>query len=332
MEFYNDTIKDIKNASLYYDKLSFRIQKNLKKDFEIIKEELGIKKNFDEKKRQEVSKEIADKVNPKLKEIQITKIRSDVVSNQKNSKLQIKKEERFTLNILKSVNESRILDEKKFSKIIYKENIKAIEFDGLFKKLKSIRIKMLRSLLNIQKKESITIIAKNTTPFLIGAGIPSMDEIGFYWNRNYGIPTIPGSAIKGAFRHYLETKNEFEEKQELKDLIKIIFGTQEESGKIEFLEAIPLNNPKIFEEYQTPHFGEYYSGKKPPNDVYNPNPLSYLSVGEDSEFRFDLIINGKKFDEQKIEKTRELFLEFLEIYGLGAKTSNGYGRFEEIKN
>ncbi|MDN5342615.1 MAG: CRISPR-associated protein Cmr6 [Oceanotoga sp.] len=335
MKFYNDTIKEIKNASLYYDKLSFRIQKNLKNDFKIIEKELeklGKRNSFEEVERQKISQKIADKVNPKLKEIQITKIRPEVVSNQKNLNLQIKKEEKLTLNILKSVYEAKKLDEKKFSKRIYKENIKALEVDEIFEKLIPLREDMLKSLNNVQKKKSITIIAKNYTPFLIGAGIPSMDEIGFYWNRNYAVPTIPGSVIKGAFRHYLETMNKFEENEEIKKLIPIIFGKQDERGQIEFLEAIPKNNPKIFEEIQTPHFDDYYSNNNPPNDVKNPTPLSYLSVEENCEFRFDLIVNSKTIDDKTIERIRGLFLEFLEIYGLGAKTSNGYGRFEEVKN
>ncbi|UYP01298.1 hypothetical protein OF820_06315 [Oceanotoga sp. DSM 15011] len=127
MNFYNDTIKEIKNASLYYDKLSFRIQKNLKNDFEIIEKELeklGKRNSFEEVERQKVSQKIADKVNPKLKEIQITKIRPEVVSNQKNLNLQIKKEEKLTLNILKSVYEAKKLDEKNSAKEYTKKILK----------------------------------------------------------------------------------------------------------------------------------------------------------------------------------------------------------------
>lgn len=45
------------------------------------------------------------------------------------------------------------------------------------------------------------------TPLLIGSGSPSIYEVGLYINRNYGIPVIPGHAIKGVFRSYLKEVN-----------------------------------------------------------------------------------------------------------------------------
>jgi CRISPR-associated protein Cmr6 len=76
-------------------------------------------------------------------------------------------------------------------------------------------------------------------------------------------------------------------------------------------------------EYQTPHFTKYYMDNRPPNDVYNPSPISFIVVKE-GQYRFDFV--SKK--EDTLNSVKELFSDFLKFYGIGAKTSNGFGRFK----
>ncbi|APT75360.1 CRISPR-associated protein Cmr6 [Marinitoga sp. 1137] len=199
-------------------------------------------------------------------------------------------------------------------KNIIKKNIEII---------KNIRIQMINK---IKKHYNVkTYIVKNKTPFLIGAGIPSIDEIGFYWSRNYGLPIIPGTSIKGAFRKYIESNND------LKSIIDVVFGNAEKKGYIDFLDAIPINTIKLNIDYQTPHFQEYYMNNQPPNDVYNPIPLNYLNVSNGT-FRIDLLISADSNEVINIINIH--FKYFLEYFGIGAKTSMGYGRFkiQELSN
>lgn len=193
-----------------------------------------------------------------------------------------------------------------------------------YEHLITIRNKMITSLKK-NGKFVYSFTATLKTPALIGTGIPSIDEIGFYWNRNYGIPTIPGSSIKGAFSSYFYSDESFDKK-----LYDLIFGTKENAGKVEFLEAIPKGKFSLLKEIQAPHFGNYYQKNLPPNDVYNPIILSFLSINSKTEFIFDFVIDTDKEDTAKeilclFEKSKK---NIMEIYGLGAKTSMGYGRFK----
>ncbi|ABR31506.1 CRISPR-associated protein Cmr6 [Thermosipho melanesiensis] len=183
--------------------------------------------------------------------------------------------------------------------------------------LRKIRENFINSLKQRYIILSYTLEVK--TPFLIGAGIPSIDEIGFYWLRNYGIPVIPGTSIKGCFKSCLLDV--------LKDYLEEIFGTEDKMGKVIFLDAIPLGEICLGIDFQTPHFQKYYIDNKPPNDVYNPVPLSFLHVSK-GRFRLDILIDK---DEGNIaDKIKNHIKIFLEEYGVGAKTSMGYGRFKII--
>jgi len=79
-----------------------------------------------------------------------------------------------------------------------------------------------------------------------------------------------------------------------------------------------------------PHYGPYYTGKKPPADYYNPTPISFL-VLEDAKFTFYLGVKNKLIALEKgklLNKAEEWVKSALTSYGIGAKTALGYGLFE----
>lgn len=171
---------------------------------------------------------------------------------------------------------------------------------------------------------------------LVGSGSPSPLEVGMTLSRNYGVPIIPGSALKGAFSNYI--KEEPQETQIVEHL-KFIFGqgdpTKEDDntrGTIVFLDAIPEETFSFELDIVNNHFQPYYMEEKnPPNDWYNPVPVAYLVVSN-ATFRFTALrdsmmtLSDKEFKVPK-GRIKELFVKMLTSYGIGAKTNYGYGRF-----
>jgi CRISPR-associated protein Cmr6 len=197
---------------------------------------------------------------------------------------------------------------------------------------------------------------------IVGLGASHPQETSMTLHHIFGIPYIPGSALKGASRHYmiwkfvdenekklsslldksnfvelLEKLNKALEKEEnltvsvgnisFKDLIHI-FGTQNRQGKIIFFDAYPIEEIKLKIDIMNPHYPDYYTKDKPPTDWQNPIPIKFLTV-EDTKFRFYLAAKDK--DQNLLNHARKILNDALLNYGVGAKTSLGYGLFEESK-
>jgi CRISPR-associated protein Cmr6 len=197
---------------------------------------------------------------------------------------------------------------------------------------------------------------------IVGLGASHPQETSMTLHHIFGIPYIPGSALKGASRHYMIWKfvdenekklsslldksnfaellkelNKALEKEEnltvsvgnisFKDLIHI-FGTQNRQGKIIFFDAYPIEEIKLKIDIMNPHYPDYYTKDKPPTDWQNPIPIKFLTV-EDTKFRFYLAAKDK--DQNLLNHARKILNDALLNYGVGAKTSLGYGLFEESK-
>jgi CRISPR-associated protein Cmr6 len=205
---------------------------------------------------------------------------------------------------------------------------------------------------NFEKFEATT-----SWRLVIGLGASHPQETSMTLHHIYGIPYIPGSAIKGVTRYWAILKFaeemcknenlEFEkaiekvskalengEKIDLKvedlefnQLIEI-FGTQKQQGKVIFFDAYPVGEINLKIDVMNPHYPEYYSKGQAPTDWQNPIPIKFLTV-ENTKFQFYLAVRGKNSN-KILEKTKELCLEALKEHGIGAKTSLGYGIFEEI--
>lgn len=196
---------------------------------------------------------------------------------------------------------------------------------------------------------------------IINLGAASVYETSLLFHRNYSIPYIPGSAVKGVTRHwtiqkfaeeYQKSKNikyedaikkvdkALENGEDLKlevDILKFeelikIFGTQNKKGEVIFFDALPVldenqNKDLIVLDVMNVHYGDYYGdkeGKIPPGDWMNPNPIFFLAVEKGTKFRFCVASKEKEL----AEKTMELLKEAAKNIGIGAKTSAGYGYFE----
>ena len=185
---------------------------------------------------------------------------------------------------------------------------------------------------------------------VIGLGASHPQETSMTLHHIYGIPYIPASAVKGVARHWaiLKFADEKSKKEnqgfeksvkEVSDaldkcndlnfevdgitfnnLIRI-FGTQKQEGKVMFFDAYPLENINLKIDIMNPHYPEYYSGKLPPADWQSPVPIKFLTI-ERTKFQFHIASKEKDL----LDKVRKLLIEVLKNYGIGAKTSLGYGQ------
>ena len=103
------------------------------------------------------------------------------------------------------------------------------------------------------------------------------------------------------------------------------FGTGQKQGEIDFLEATPHPGWTYELDVMTPHYGDYYSDATKQNvapaDWLNLNPITFLTVGKGSRFRFD--VSGK--DSLLLSKVTDWLKMALSEQGVGSKTNAGYG-------
>ncbi len=178
--------------------------------------------------------------------------------------------------------------------------------------------------------------------FVVGLGATSVLETSITLHRTYGVPYIPGSALKGLASSYAATLLVDEKKWSRKfdggktkrgDYQKALFGDTEQSGLIVFYDALPLPGKyRLDKDVVTVHHPEYYQGKgNPPADWDSPTPIPFITAR--GRFLFALGLNPvTKEDLPEALKWLGLAAELLRLAlreeGVGAKTTIGYGRFK----
>lgn len=159
---------------------------------------------------------------------------------------------------------------------------------------------------------------------IVGLGDERVLETAITLHHTYGVPFIPGSALKGVAASYA--------RQRLGDAwalgspaYEVLFGTTASAGYITFFDA--LYEPDSGHEGQplwpdviTVHHPDYYGNQnKPPADWDSPNPVSFLSATG----TYLIALAGPP---QWVATTFEILHLALKDIGVGAKTSSGYGR------
>ena len=161
--------------------------------------------------------------------------------------------------------------------------------------------------------------------FVVGLGRKGPLEVGMTFHRIYGFPLIPGSSLKGLARAYAELVAGASE-----DEISYVFGDAPGAGedlsvahvgRAVFLDAVPLQPPRLETDVMNPHYADYYQGKAPPADYLPPTPIYFLTVGRGSRYLFAVAGPERAQARAWLEGgLREL--------GSGAKTTSGYGYWE----
>jgi len=160
----------------------------------------------------------------------------------------------------------------------------------------------------------------------INLGAESVLETSIALHRTYGIPYIPGSALKGLAAHYVY---KYQDKAEWKDASKIIFGDTESAGYVNFYDALYVpgsghQGRALWTDIITVHHPKYYQGDEPPADWDSPTPIPFLTATG----TFLISLSGP---EQWVKAAFEILELALAREGVGAKTSSGYGRMNFLQ-
>src|SRR6266516_6731851 len=120
---------------------------------------------------------------------------------------------------------------------------------------------------------------------VIGMGDESVLETSVTLHHTYGVPYIPGSALKGLAASYVRQKLG-EEWQKEGEAYKTIFGETNDAGYITFFDAyyVPGSGYKgqvLYPDVIAVHHQNYYQGgekAKAPADWDSPIPVPFLSA------------------------------------------------------
>ncbi|OPX70900.1 MAG: CRISPR system Cmr subunit Cmr6 [Methanoregulaceae archaeon PtaB.Bin009] len=172
---------------------------------------------------------------------------------------------------------------------------------------------------------------------IIGLGGENVLETGLTLHHTYGTPLIPGTALKGLASHYCDQVLGDKDKEYKTGGLyhEALFGTTDYSGHIIFHDAwiTPSTMPESLQlDVMTPHHGDYYSGKGAPTDCDDPVPITFLSVAG----TFHIAVSCDNPEDEDGKKWAAfvfgLLSEALEHWGIGGKTSSGYGRLKRLEN
>jgi len=196
---------------------------------------------------------------------------------------------------------------------------------------------------------------KTCSRLIVGLGSGHALETSMTLHHIFGIPYIPGTALKGVCRMVAfwklakekgllnnekvlsDFQNRFygslngEDRETLK--YQLLFGAQDFKGLLLFLDAYPFipKDGKIFDlDIMNVHYPEYYSSEekklKPPADSQNPNPIFFLSVRKGVKFCFNVLFDeyrfNNKFTEEQHKGYKETLEDIADLKGLVASLLN----------
>ncbi len=162
---------------------------------------------------------------------------------------------------------------------------------------------------------------------IIGLGGENVTETGLTLHHTYGLPYLPGSALKGVAAHYARQVYGANDPS----WHRTIFGATDEGGLIEFLDGwltdTSLKNCLV-DDVMTPHHGDYYMADeqdvREPTDFDTPVPVPFLAVR--GAFQVALCKRDPRLPGEWLDTAEELLIRALSEFGIGGKTNAGYGR------
>jgi len=198
---------------------------------------------------------------------------------------------------------------------------------------------------SLEQAGAVTRKAQAQGRLAIGLGGESVLETSITLHRTYGVPYIPGSALKGLAARYARTRLKEQLWGKCSQAYKTLFGSTVEAGYVTFFDALYVpgsakQDQPLALDVITVHHPKYYSGENlppadwdnpqrhnaqihreyfPPADWDNPVPVPFLSaIGS-----YLVALHG---EESWVKAAFEIIQRALAEEGIGAKTSSGYGR------
>lgn len=224
------------------------------------------------------------------------------------------------------------------------------------KELQSLRANHTRHLIglfrNAYGERAAITIGQLEGRLAINLADSLIQNAGICLDRLFGLPYIPGSAIKGACRHAALGELKSAEPCNRPELIATfcrVFGTSEvdfksgdlkafrqesstrdvdRKGAVSFLPAYPVNEAKIVVDLTNVHYPDYYrNGVTQDLSKENPRPNPFPAVEIGAQFAFCLALNGMDNGIELLAAANRWLVSALTERGLGAKTAAGYGWF-----
>jgi CRISPR-associated protein Cmr6 len=160
----------------------------------------------------------------------------------------------------------------------------------------------------------------------VGLGTEAAIETSIALHRAYGVPYIPGSALKGLAAAYVRQYLSEADWNPKSKAYRILFGTTAAAGFVTFFDALYVpgtgsseNGLPLAPDVMTVHHPDYYQGNKPPADWDSPNPVPFLSAT-------GVYLIALAGPPAWVAFAYSVVADALRMLGVGAKTSNGYGR------
>jgi CRISPR-associated protein Cmr6 len=168
----------------------------------------------------------------------------------------------------------------------------------------------------------------------IGLGNETPLEVGLTVHHTYGMPVIPGSALKGLCRRgaaFLRAEGKITAEQ-----FNFLFGTTKENGGndsagfITFFDAWydpeSVGGQPFHRDVITVHHQDYYSskGQSAPTDFDDPNPVPFVVVRKGAKFYFAIQAPNQEWGVFTVNLMKWCLVNL----GVGGKTNAGYGYFK----
>lgn len=185
---------------------------------------------------------------------------------------------------------------------------------------------------NLKRFGAICRKAEVLGRMVVGLGDESVLETSITLHHTYGVPYIPGSALKGLAAIFAD-QHAGNAWKKGSPAHAAVFGTSDAAGYITFFDALLVprsgagsQRKPLHADIITVHHEEYYQGKggAPPADWDDPNPIPFLSATG----KYLIALAAPKDCEEWIASAFKILAEALRYEGVGAKTSSGYGRMK----
>ncbi len=186
--------------------------------------------------------------------------------------------------------------------------------------------------------------AKARGRIVVGLGSESVLENAIALHHTYGVPYLPGSALKGlaaAYAHQYLTESTWRKPPlEIKKgapytAHEILFGSTRSAGYVTFFDAlyVPGSGYRVpgqaeafhplLPDVLTVHHPRYYQHDppEPPADWDSPTPISFISATG----CFLVALSGPQ---EWVDAGWKILTRALGELGIGGKTSAGYGRMD----